>query len=88
MLFFGEVAARGRSIVVDLEAMEVSAEGRHWSFELEDEARMMLMQGLDAIELTKTRQTHIDAFRTADRLLRPWVYFDGDDAGEAGPGNT
>ncbi len=62
------------AVTVDLKTMTVSAAGQEWSFALDDEARMMLMEGLDAIELTRKRQAEITAFRAADAAARPWVY--------------
>ncbi|OAN56569.1 3-isopropylmalate dehydratase small subunit [Sphingobium sp. TCM1] len=49
-------------------------DGRAWPFALEEEARTMLLEGLDAIELTLKQATRIVAFRDHDRALRPWVY--------------
>ena len=49
-------------------------DGRAWPFALEEEARTMLLEGLDAIELTLKRAAEIVAFLDRDRALRPWVY--------------
>ena len=67
-------AEAGEPVNVDLEALIVSVSGSRFPFELEDEARMMLMEGLDGIELTLKRQVDIMAFREADAVRRPWVY--------------
>ncbi|MET0239994.1 MAG: 3-isopropylmalate dehydratase small subunit [Sphingobium sp.] len=67
-------AEAGEPVDVDLESMTVSAIGSRFAFTLEDEARMMLMEGLDGIELTLKRRADIMAFREADALQRPWVY--------------
>lgn len=67
-------AERGETIAVDLRAMTVGTGGHSFSFELEEEARTMLMEGLDAIELTLKRRADIMAFREADAQRRPWVY--------------
>jgi len=64
----------GDAVTVDLTAMTVEASGQRFTFALEDEARMMLMVGLDAIELTMKHRSEIEAFREADRAKRPWVY--------------
>lgn len=62
-------------MTVDLEACEVrAASGSCWTFEIEDEGRQMLLQGLDAIALTLLRRAEIDGFLAADRERRPWVY--------------
>lgn len=36
----------------------------------------MLMEGLDAIELTLKHAPQIRAFRAADAAVRPWVYLE------------
>lgn len=62
-------------VTVDLEQGIVALpSGASWPFILEDEARDMLLEGLDAIEVTLKRLYDIDAFRAADRKTRPWVY--------------
>jgi len=59
---------------IDLSAMSLHAGGETWFFELETEARTMLMEGLDTIELTLKRAGEIAAFRAADSVRRPWAY--------------
>ncbi len=59
---------------IDLAAMTLRAAGESWPFLLEPEARTMLMEGLDAIELTLKRSAEIAAFRSADAARRPWAY--------------
>ena len=62
-------------ITVDLERRIVSlADGLCIPFRIEDEAREMLLFGLDAIELTLRRRPEIDAFHARDRQQRPWAY--------------
>lgn len=70
------LAGAGEPVAIDLVTMTISAGGRSWTFALEDEPRLMLMEGLDAIELTRKRQAEITAFRTADAQSRPWVYLE------------
>jgi 3-isopropylmalate/(R)-2-methylmalate dehydratase small subunit len=36
----------------------------------------MLLEGLDAIDLTLKQRPSIDAWTEADRVARPWVYLD------------
>jgi 3-isopropylmalate/(R)-2-methylmalate dehydratase small subunit len=67
-------AEAGEPVTVDVNALTVSARGTRFPFELEDEARTMLVEGLDGIELTLKRQAEITAFREADAVRRPWVY--------------
>ncbi len=66
---------RSRRVTVDLvKSVVVGPEGGSTPVALDPEARMMLLQGLDAIDLTLTRAAEIEAFRQQDRALRPWVY--------------
>ncbi|WP_026091617.1 3-isopropylmalate dehydratase small subunit [Blastomonas sp. AAP53] len=66
----------GQAVEVDLAAQTVSADGGVWSFEIEGEAKAMLLEGLDAIDLTFKHREAIAAFQTADRAKRPWVYLE------------
>ena len=59
---------------VDLETCEVRAGANIQRFELESEAREMLLEGLDGIDLTLKHRADIDAFVARDRLQRPWIY--------------
>ncbi len=63
-----------RQLEVDLEACEVRAGASIKKFELESEAREMLLEGLDGIDLTLKHRADIDAFVARDRLERPWIY--------------
>lgn len=70
-----EANPAANQITIDLEACVVHApDGRELPFSLEPEAREMLLEGLDAIEITLKRRAEIVAFRAADRAARPWVY--------------
>lgn len=60
----------GREIAVDLAAQDA---GGH-RFEIDGEAKTMLLEGLDAIDLTLKRREAISAWTTRDREARPWVY--------------
>lgn len=71
-----EIAADGGPVTVDLEQQRVSlADGRRWSFEIGAEARAMLLEGLDAIDLSFKHRAEIAAFQAEDRKARPWIYF-------------
>lgn len=63
-------------VTVDLEAQTVTAGGAQHRFELDDEPRAMLLEGLDAIDLTLKQRPAIEAFRARDRAMRPWIYLD------------
>lgn len=62
-------------ITVDVAAGTVSLDdGRGWAFPLSDEARAMLCEGLDGIDLTLKHVDQIAAWQQADRLARRWIY--------------
>lgn len=65
-------AMAGREVTVDLAACAI--DGR--SFAIDPEARQMLLEGLDAIDLTLTQTDAIAAWTDADRAERPWVYLE------------
>ena len=49
-------------------------DGLEFGFEIEPEEREMLLEGLDAIDLTLKHRDAIEAFRARDRGQRPWIY--------------
>lgn len=69
------IAADGRPVTIDLREQRVSLDEDHrWSFEIGAEAKAMLLEGLDIIELTLKHEPQIAAFQAADRKARPWIY--------------
>jgi 3-isopropylmalate/(R)-2-methylmalate dehydratase small subunit len=69
------LAQSPQPLTIDLPAQTVTdAAGTSHSFAIDDEAKAMLIGGLDAIDLTLQRRDRIEAFRDADRAQRPWVY--------------
>ena len=71
------ITAAGGPIEVDLAARSiVGADGRSWSFAIEEQVARMLLGGLDEIELTLAGRDRIVAFRERDRRKRPWAYRD------------
>jgi 3-isopropylmalate/(R)-2-methylmalate dehydratase small subunit len=70
----------GQIVDVDLAAQTVGAAGAVWSFVIEGEAKAMLLEGLDAIDLTLKHREAIAAFHTRDRAARPWVYLEQNNA--------
>jgi 3-isopropylmalate/(R)-2-methylmalate dehydratase small subunit len=62
-------------VTVDLVARTVAAPGAGpFGFEIDDEPREMLLEGLDAIDLTLKHRPAIEAFLARDRRDRPWIY--------------
>jgi len=71
-----EQAAGGNArFTVDLEAQVViDARGREIPFQVGRNEREMLLAGLDEIGMTLRHLPALDAFQSADRQARPWVY--------------
>jgi 3-isopropylmalate/(R)-2-methylmalate dehydratase small subunit len=79
----GEIAAAVEAspathqVSIDVASETVSLpDGRRWHFEIEGEAKAMLIEGLDEIDLTLKLRGAIDAFQRRDRFERPWIYFE------------
>ncbi|WP_448581907.1 3-isopropylmalate dehydratase small subunit [Thermaurantiacus sp.] len=64
------IASLANPVTVDLEAMQVNGH----PFTLPDEARTMLMEGLDPIALTLLEADAIAAWQEQDRRARPWAW--------------
>ncbi|HUD29592.1 MAG TPA: 3-isopropylmalate dehydratase small subunit [Novosphingobium sp.] len=64
----------GMVLVIDLPAQEIRADGRTWHFDIDEEAKLMLTEGLDPIALTLLDRPTIDAHESADRQARPWAW--------------
>ena len=62
-------------IKVDLPAQTVTeCDGKSHRFEVDPLRKKALLEGLDAIGLTLTREAEIAAWQEADRSRRPWVW--------------
>lgn len=67
--------AGSNPVTIDLPAQTVSLrDGRAWSFEIGAEQKAMLVEGIDAIDLTLKHAPAIAAFHARDRQARPWIY--------------
>jgi 3-isopropylmalate/(R)-2-methylmalate dehydratase small subunit len=66
--FFGQI------MTIDLEEQLMSVPGRFRPFPIDEEAKMMLVEGLDVIDLTLKHRDAISAWQAKDRAERPWVY--------------
>ncbi|WP_159982016.1 MULTISPECIES: 3-isopropylmalate dehydratase small subunit [unclassified Novosphingobium] len=64
----------GHQIEIDLPAQEIRAAGQTWPFDIDEEAKLMLTEGLDPIALTLLDGPMIDAHESADRQSRPWAW--------------
>lgn len=63
-----------REVSIDLASQTVTCGGVAHPFEIAAEPKEMLLEGLDAIELTLKSRGAIAAWTEADRKARPWVY--------------
>lgn len=62
-------------VTVDLRNVLVTTfDGGRWAFDIDAEAKEMLLSGLDAIEFTLLQKKDIEIKRRLDAASRPWVY--------------
>ncbi len=66
----------GREVAIDLAMEEVRCETQSFRFEIDPEAKQMLAEGLDAIDLTLAQLGAIESWTSDDRSARPWVYLE------------
>ncbi|MFZ0497694.1 MAG: 3-isopropylmalate dehydratase small subunit [Steroidobacteraceae bacterium] len=72
-----EASPANQRVSVDVASGTASLpDGRRWHFELEQEAKAMLIEGLDEIDLTLKLRETIEAFRRRDRAEHPWIYLE------------
>ena len=70
----GAAAAPGR-VTIDLQGTTVSTDaGPRFHFDIEPIYKEMLLQGLDAIDMTLKHQELIEEFQFRDRQIRSWAY--------------
>lgn len=71
-----EIEQAHDQVTIDLEAQTISLpNGQNWAFVLDEEAKMMLLEGLDAIDLSLKKAAEIGAWQAEDRVRRPWIYW-------------
>lgn len=71
-----QIVSLGNIVTVDLIAQTIACQGRSYPFEIASAARTMLVEGLDAIDLTLKQSPAIAAFIAVDRAARPWIYLE------------
>lgn len=60
---------------VDLPNQTISiADGPSWHFDLGEEAKAMLLEGLDSIDLSLKSADAIAEWQSKDKAQRPWIY--------------
>ncbi len=65
-----------REVTIDLAAQTITLADQRWTFEIDDEAKAMLLEGLDAVDLTLKLLPAIEDWTAQDRAARPWVYLE------------
>lgn len=72
------ILAQAGAARVDLREQTVTPAGANWAFrfDIDPEAKAMLTEGLDAIDLTFKHRAEIERFHAADRDRRPWIYLE------------
>ena len=74
-----ESAVRGlawQMVRIDLPSQTIIAGNESWSFAIDPEAKLMLAEGLDAIDLTLKQKPAILQWLATDRQARPWAYLE------------
>ncbi|MBX9731022.1 MAG: 3-isopropylmalate dehydratase small subunit [Sphingomonas sp.] len=72
----GLIAQLGDMVAIDLLAQTVTSNEVTAAFEIDAEAKAMLAEGLDAIDLTLKHAALINQFLAADKAARPWIYLE------------
>jgi 3-isopropylmalate/(R)-2-methylmalate dehydratase small subunit len=65
-----------QTVTVDLANQSIGLGDHYRLFHIDDEAKTMLLEGLDAIDLTLKHKAAIANWQAADRAKRPWVYLE------------
>jgi 3-isopropylmalate/(R)-2-methylmalate dehydratase small subunit len=69
------IAKANSPIIIDLRAQTIRLDDdQSWSFPIDEEAKAMLLEGLDAIDLSLKMAADIATWQEADRAKRPWIY--------------
>jgi 3-isopropylmalate/(R)-2-methylmalate dehydratase small subunit len=68
------IVAAGGMVTVDLPARTITGGGQRWTFAINAEWAIMLIGGLDEIDVTMAHADAIAAFHHRDRAARPWAY--------------
>ncbi|HZT25858.1 MAG TPA: 3-isopropylmalate dehydratase small subunit [Pseudolabrys sp.] len=63
----------GRPVTVDLDRQTITCGSHSYRFAIDPVSRNQLLNGWDDIDLTESYRDKVSAFRTEDRLLRPWA---------------
>ncbi len=61
-------------VTIDLASQSIQCGDVFRLFHIDEEAKIMLLEGLDAIDLTLKHKDAIQNWQLIDRINRPWVY--------------
>ncbi len=71
----GAIAAlAGQAVTIDLAGQSIACDEKRFAFAIDAQAKAMLLDGLDAIDLTFKHAAAIADWQARDRKERPWVY--------------
>lgn len=62
------------TLEIDLPAQTITTGGQTWTFEIDQESKLMLTEGLDPIALTLLDHELIDAHERTDQQTRQWAW--------------
>lgn len=65
-----------QNVSVDLASQRVVCGSDGNSFDIDSEAKTMMLEGIDVIDLTLRERPAIDGWTQADQRARPWVYLE------------
>lgn len=69
------IAASDANVSIDLPDQSVSLpDGSRWTFAIDEEAKAMVIGGLDSIELTMQSADEMSRWLEVDKNERPWIY--------------
>jgi len=66
----------GERLIIELSRQQLCTDELTCLFDIEPEAKRMLVEGIDAIDLTLSQTATINQWTKADRNARPWVYLE------------
>lgn len=70
-----QIAEAKCEITADLPSQQLTlSNGQSWDFEMDEEAKALLVSGMEPIELTLKSASQIAQWREADAKARPWIY--------------
>jgi len=74
-----EIKRSQQTVTIDLSIQEIRLGSKHcWTFPMDEEPKTMLLEGLDAIDLSLKQADAISVWQATDRTQRPWIYLGGE----------